>query len=197
MVRTYSTATNLLMEKMLKKSFPVLLLLFGTFILLVSLLSANRNAAGDTSRLLAQKVYFNQTILPDNIFYPLLMVGDRAKLLTADGEAKILLRIEFSARRYGYAVQLIEKEQPVLALTTLTKSQKYLFIAGNEVLANPDLYTPETIQVVQTAFANSLTQLPTFKQQMANTDTQTIDDLHRDTQIIYQKLSTLDLQKSR
>ncbi len=182
------------MATLAEKSFPVALLLFGTLILCISLLSANSSSAGDRTRLMARKVYFSSTILPDNVIYPVLMVGDRVKLMTAGDEAKILLKVEFAERRYGYALQLLEKDQPMLALATLTKSQKYLFAAGNEVLVDPKQLQPETIKVVQDAFALSVQNLANFKQKYPNSDTQTIDDLNRDTVIIYQKLSTLDSQ---
>lgn len=182
------------MSKLIEKSFPVVLLAFGGLILLVSLVAANSTLAGDRTRLMSRKIYFSKTILPDNIFYPFMMISDRIKLATAGNEQKVLLQVEYAQRRSGYAVQLLEKKQPVLALTTMTKSQKYLFTAGNQVLADPGAFSTETVETVAQTMAQSLPSLAKFKQNYTGTDAQTIDDLSRETEIIYQKLSTLDAQ---
>lgn len=184
------------MPTIVEKSVPVALLLFGCLILLTSLLAANRTSAGDRTRLMARKVYFNRTILPDNIFYPVLMIGDKIKLETAGFEEQIALKLEYADRRYAYAIQLLDKDQSQLALTTLTKSQKYLFSAGNEVLTYPERVKPETIVAVKDSYAESLKQLPEFRQNYSEHDAQTIDELYHETEIIYKKLSTLGVQPS-
>lgn len=146
---------------------------------------------------MARKVYFSRTILPDNIFYPLMMISDKVKLETAGFEEQILLKLEYSQRRYGYATQLLDKDQSMLALTTLTKSQKYLFAAGNEVIADPTKISPETTLAVREAFAQSLKQLPEFKQNYKGDDAQIIDELAQETDIFYKKLSNLGEQSKQ
>ncbi len=185
------------MASFAEKSLPVLMLLFGSLVLAISLLTANRTSAGDRTRLMSRKVYFSRTILPDNVLYPFVMAGDRVKLETAGFEEQILLRVEYADRRYQYAEQLIEKDQAPLALTTLTKSQKYLFAAGHEVLKDPALVDPETTIFVQKAFEHSLVRLTEIKQNYADQDAQMIDDLHRETTAIYQKLSTINEQNKQ
>jgi hypothetical protein len=179
------------MASLLQKSFPFILLLFGSLVLLVSLLTANRASTGDTTRLLARKIYFSGTMLPDNIFYPLMMMSDRIKLQFSGFEEGILLRVEYADRRYGYAVQLLEKRQTVLSLTTLTKSQKYLFTAGNQVLAQPQSVSPQTRLLVTEVFVLSQQQLAEYKRNYPSSDTKTLDELITETDIIYKKLSDL------
>lgn len=182
------------MSSLLEKTYPVLLLLFGGMVLLASLLAANRTSTGDTTRLMARKIYFSKTILPDHVFYPIVMVSDRMKLETSTYEEQLVLRVEYAERRYQYAEKLLEKDQPELALTTISKAQKYLFAAGNGVLADPSRVSPTTLQLVRDGYATSQTRLANLRQNEFANNTKLIDELTQETEIIYEKLNTLSNQ---
>ena len=81
-----------------------------------------------------RQFYLNNTILPDHILYPLLMVIDRVQLKITPFPERLWLQAEYGWRRLDYAHKLLEKDKRDLALTSLTKSQKYFLNATQEVL---------------------------------------------------------------
>lgn len=111
-------------------------LIFGIAIVGVSLTAVSpvHSAEGDLQAS-HRRVYFGETILPDHAVYPALMMMDRVELKTAPLNKKLDLQVEYSLRRLEYARQLIEKNEIELALTTLTKSQKYMLHAAEDVKA--------------------------------------------------------------
>lgn len=80
----------------------------------------------DTGNLKSRKFYVKKEILPDHSLYPLLMVFDRLRLSMADRERRLYLLTAYANRRLFYATRLINKGEEALALTTFSKSQKYL-----------------------------------------------------------------------
>ncbi len=66
-------------------------------------------------------------ILPDSFFWPLKALRDKAWLLiTTDKLKKIELKVLFADKRLGGAVVLFEENKNEIALSTLTKAEKYL-----------------------------------------------------------------------
>jgi hypothetical protein len=66
-------------------------------------------------------------ILPDSFFWPLKALRDKAWILiTTDKLKKIELQVLFADKRLGGAVILFEKNKNEIALSTLTKAEKYL-----------------------------------------------------------------------
>ena len=66
-------------------------------------------------------------ILPDSFLWPLKAVRDKLWLfITTDDLKKIDLKILFADKRIGGAVTLFEKGKNEIALSTLTKAEKYL-----------------------------------------------------------------------
>jgi len=113
-----------------------LALLVGGGILFVSLAAGNSqvfSSTGDqpTSN---KQFYLSQNILPDHVAYPALMAVDRVKLETAGSSERIYLQVDYAQHRFDAAHSLLEQNNAALALTTLTKSQKYLLHAGIEAL---------------------------------------------------------------
>jgi len=106
--------------------------MFAVGILLTSLATATQvNSSGDKpSR--TRELYFNREILPDHALYPALMAGDRLKLETASNTDRIFLEIQYSNARLEMATQLLEQDKNDLAVSTLTKSLKYLELAAFE-----------------------------------------------------------------
>lgn len=179
------------MTSSLQKSSSLALLCFGTFILATSLMTANKISVGDGSRLMTRRMYVGEAILPDHVLYPALMIGDRVKLETASTENQVLLRVEYADRRFRYARELLEKEQPVLALTTLTKSQKYLFAASNEILANPSAFDTETIATVTQALDHSMYRLELFDETYQGDGESVVKDLLLESSVLLQKMNEL------
>jgi len=66
-------------------------------------------------------------ILPDNFFWPLKALRDKVWLLiTTDDLKKVELRILFADKRVGGAEILVNAGKNEVALSTLTKAEKYL-----------------------------------------------------------------------
>jgi len=87
-------------------------------------------AAGD------KELYFEGEMLPDHIGYPVLMAVDRIRLESAPRLERVYMRTEYANRRLNYAQKLLEKDKPELALATMTKAQKYILAASQEILHN-------------------------------------------------------------
>ena len=121
------------MSKFVKYFLVIIALFISIFILLFSLNISSQSKTLGFSNFKGRKFYVNKEILPDHSLYPLLMVVDRIRLAMADRERRIYLMMAYAQRRLFYAISLIEKEETALALTTLTKSQKYLNQALQEV----------------------------------------------------------------
>lgn len=66
-------------------------------------------------------------ILPDSFFWPLKALRDKIWLMvTTDQLKKVELKVLFADKRLGGAVKLIEENKNEIALSTLTKAEKYL-----------------------------------------------------------------------
>lgn len=110
-------------------------LFFGMFVVAISI-TTSVPVAYPSLKLQAsnRQFYLSNTILPDHVVYPLLMVIDRAQLKITSFPERLWLQAEYGWRRLDYANQLLEKNKYDLALTSLTKSQKYFLNAAQEVL---------------------------------------------------------------
>jgi hypothetical protein len=106
--------------------FSSLAFVFGIGILLVSLFMSASQVSSSGQNTDDHQLYFNRTILPDHMLYPALMVVDRIQLETASDYERIFKDIEYAHRRLEYAEELLALNKQDLALTTLTKAEKYL-----------------------------------------------------------------------
>lgn len=111
-------------------------LLLGCAILGVSLSAGNTmvQSAGTTFETSKKQFYINEALLPDHVAYPALMVVDRMKLEMDTPEERVYTQIEYARRRFEYAQALLEKGNTGLALTTVTKAEKYLINAAHDAL---------------------------------------------------------------
>jgi hypothetical protein len=114
------------MSKLLKYFLLVSALFLAIFVLLVSFNISSQSEMLGSSSIKSRKFYVKKEILPDHSLYPLLMIVDRFRLAMADRERRVYLLMAYAQRRLFYAIRLIEKDELSLALSTLTKSQKYL-----------------------------------------------------------------------
>lgn len=138
------------MSKFLKYFLIVLASLSSVFILLSSFNISSQSQMLDTGNFKSRKFYVKKEILPDHSLYPLLMLIDRFRMEMADRERRVYLSVAYAKRRLFYATRLVEKGEMSLALTTFTKSQKYLneaLIAVKELKTN-NIYNSSIEQVV-------------------------------------------------
>jgi hypothetical protein len=127
---------NCWMYKIMKRFrfiISLIALLAGAGMVGISLTSASRVYSSDGVNASQMQLYLGDQVLPDHLLYPAYMAGDRVKLELASQEEKVFLMMDYADRRLLYARKLIEKDNKALALTTLTKSQKYLNAAAQLV----------------------------------------------------------------
>jgi hypothetical protein len=134
------------MQKQLRLMLSLLSLLGGASIVFISLTAVSPVLSSETSAS-TKRFYFNEPILPDHVAYPLFMIADKVALEAATPDQVVQIKLEYGLRRLDYARQLVEKNDYELALTTLTKSQKYIIEAAQEVL-HDDQATDEAKQQV-------------------------------------------------
>lgn len=111
------------------------LLAFGcaSGILMVSLFSVSLVQSSDgTTNATTKEFYLSNDILPDHIGYPLLMISDRVRLESAPAQERVFMQVEYGFRRLDSAKSLLSQGKSSLAVTTLTKSAKYLQQAALE-----------------------------------------------------------------
>lgn len=120
----------------------------GMLIVVISITAANPVLSAEINES-EKQFYFGQTILPDHVMYPVLMVADRAKLESVNGEEEVYTRVMYSVRRLEATEELLKKNKKDMAYTTLTKSQKYLLQAGHTVI--DDKHSDELAAYVEKA----------------------------------------------
>jgi hypothetical protein len=124
----------MLENKRIYRWFVVLTVFLGGVVFLISLATAASETKIQTIEQ-GKKIYFNRTILPDNLLYPVLAAVDRLELELAGDEEKIALRLDFAYKRREAAKALLREGKPDLAVVTLGKAHQYLLQASGQVLA--------------------------------------------------------------
>lgn len=119
---------------MYKRAFFSVLALFAASTILILSLTSSVMRVHSADGLLNRSFYMDDQVLPDHITYPFLMAIDRLRLESATPTERIYLQTEYANRRLAYAIELFNREESDLAVTTLTKAQKYLLHAGHSVL---------------------------------------------------------------
>jgi flagellin-specific chaperone FliS len=143
----FNFVKSLMLLSLSAKKIQLILSLFSLILALlivgVSLVAANPVISAQT---------LGKDILPDHVFYPLLMIADRLRLETNTGEKRLQMQVDYGLRRLHHAEQLLEADNLALALTTLTKSQKYMIHAAQEAIntnASPEIKTQLTAILIQ------------------------------------------------
>lgn len=101
-------------------------LAIGLFIVGISLISTGRVISYEGTQATQKKLYFNQAVLPDHLFYPAVALADNALLMVVPANKQVELRLAYGQIRMDYAWGLWDKGEEELAIIALTKSQKYL-----------------------------------------------------------------------
>lgn len=174
------------------KPFKVGLSLFGlliaVLILAVSLVSSTPSvySAGELPKSNDKEFYLDGDILPDHVLYPVVMVMDKIKLETSSPSQKITLFITYANLRLDSAEKLINKSENAFALTTLTKSQKYLLQAAGATLEQKPSETT-SIFVYKTLLYH-LNRHKQIKNHFTDSEKNVIDQLDREIQVFVDSL---------
>ena len=123
---------------MYKRAFFSIMALFAATAILALSLTSSVMRVQSADGLLTRSFYVDDQVLPDHITYPFLMAIDRLRLESATPTERVYLQTEYANRRLAYASELFNRDQTDLAVTTLTKAQKYLLHAGQHVLYEQD-----------------------------------------------------------
>lgn len=163
----------------MKKSkffLALLAILFGFFIFTSSLVTQSQKETVSAKKVSTKKFYLGEKILPDHILYPLVMVVDRSLLAVSSGDSKVFLQIRLAQDRMITAKKLLEKEEEILALSTLTKSQKYLILAIHDVFSK-DGYSKDTARALLMALKDNTQNLAQIESQFKTIPTGPVGDL--------------------
>ncbi|MDQ5951234.1 MAG: hypothetical protein QG639_511, partial [Patescibacteria group bacterium] len=133
------------------------------------------------------KFYLGRDILPDNILYPVLMVRDRVVHDSTIPADQVALKLQYAEERYKTSQALLENQSVPLAISTLTKYQKYVISAGYQALSFEDL-NKDQLQVSLEAAQASLERTEGLASENPQHDFSTIDQLRSDTKILVSKL---------
>ncbi len=176
--------------KKIRLLFSSLALIFGGAIVVVSLMSAASSQAYQDERMSGRKLYLGKEILPDHLFYPVLVAADKARLVVAEPVDKIYLKIDYSNRRLGYAKQLLLDGEVELAQSTLTKSQKYLNSAVHDTLDGE--FSLEVRQYVIASADYNLGELQPLLDVFLSQQKSVVEALRDETYILKERLERVD-----
>ncbi|KKQ09100.1 MAG: hypothetical protein US20_C0009G0001, partial [Candidatus Pacebacteria bacterium GW2011_GWF1_36_5] len=171
---------------------------FSVFILLISLQSANKARMTNEGRLVSGKFYIAKEILPDHSLYPILMVVDRLRLELAGPERRVYLLSSYANRRLFYSKKLLEKNDQVLALTTLSKAIKYINQALEENIGLIEKASPSKTEEYQKLafftlenFNQDMTFTAEYKNQFNDEGQAILDSLSTEGLSLAEKLRSL------
>jgi hypothetical protein len=170
--------------RLLASSFGLVL---GCAILGISLSAGNTmvQSAGTPYETSKKQFYVDDAVLPDHVAYPVLMAIDRAKLEMDSPEERVYTQVAYAQRRFEYAQALIDKNNKGLALSTITKAEKYLINAAHEALALE--HGDNQLRFVSKSLLYYHDYLESVKQSFPDSDRTVIDHLQ-------QEIGTLQLQ---
>jgi hypothetical protein len=143
-------------------------------------------STGDQFKTNDKQFYFSGEILPDHLLYPAVMAADKVKFEMSSPIEKIYAGTTYANLRLESALKLLEKENCPLALTTLTKSQKYLLMAAQMTL---ELDASEkTREHVLKTLEWHLSKHQEIKEKFSEGEKNIIDNLDGESRIFVEKL---------
>lgn len=191
LVKTLRVQYTAAMENRTYTFFRFALLFVGICVLGISLLAANRSITGGIKRMMTRKLYFGRPILPDHVLYEVTMAVDRLQFISTEPIQRVPLAVKYAEKRFQTGVLLFADGQAELAVTTLGKSQKYLFFAAEQVLATPSNYTTETREMVQNALEHSVYRLELTQEEHPCVETVELSNLIEQTHAFLQQFHAL------
>ncbi len=176
--------------KPLKVLISFLGLCIAILILAVSLVSSTPSvySAGDQPKTNDKEFYLEGDILPDHVLYPVVMMADKVKLTTARPEERLTLLVTYANLRLDSAEKLLHKKDQPLALSTLTKSQKYLLRAAQETI-NQQPTTTTTTFVYKTLLYH-LNRHQQLKPYLTDSEKNVVDQLDQEIKVFVDSLKT-------
>jgi hypothetical protein len=106
---------------------------------------------------------------------------------------RVSLAIQYAERRFKSGLALMADEQPALAISTIGKSQKYLFFAAEQVLASPDTYSYAVKRLVLDSPEHSMYRLQLL-QESPTVDTSELARLTEETHSFIHRFDALPLK---
>lgn len=166
----------------------IFLAVLGVVILLLSLMTANSlTTTNDKLPIEGWKFYLGREILPDNILYPLLMVKDRLQHDQAEPIDQVTLKLEYAEKRYQTSQELVARDQFPLAISTLTKSQKYMISAGYQILSLEQI-NQDQLQSIRDALDHSIYRIDAFSANYPGQDLGALNQLREDSRVLLSKI---------
>jgi hypothetical protein len=130
-------------------------------------------------------------ILPDNIFYKIVMLGDQLKILSSSGYIKRgNLFTNLSDKRLFAGRAMIDKGKVPLGITTLEKGEKYLERAVNEIVKSEN---NQEIQKIKTSCLKHEEVLFELSQKVNPDGKTAIVDLLKFNKILLGRIESLSL----
>lgn len=154
----------------------ILAIATGLLIFIASLVTTSQKGELHADKVSIKRFYIGEKVLPDHVLYPVLMLIDRGLLSLSGGEARVFLRIRLAQDRMISAQKLLEKQAEPLALSTLTKSQKYVILAAQEFIDSQD-YSDEVGIAVYTALQENTLNLAKIQRSFKTIPTDPIGGL--------------------
>jgi hypothetical protein len=157
----------------------------GVLFISLSTVSSVQSASGVDQ---PKHFYMSGTLLPDHIAYPVVMMVDRAHLEAATPTEQVYLKTEYANRRLEYAQQLLDKSNANLAVTTLTKAQKYLLSAASQAI---EMEMPDTVlkHVIATLEYHK-EETTEIAQQLSDNERAVIDGLNEEVSVMIEQLNS-------
>jgi hypothetical protein len=157
----------------------------GVLFISLSTVSAVQSSSGvDQSK----QFYMGETLLPDHVAYPVLMAVDRARLESATPVEQVYLKTEYANRRLEYAQQLLDKESSALAVTTLTKAQKYLLSAAHQAIETE--MSDTVIKHIIATIEYHQEQTSVIAVQLSDNERAVVDGLNEEFAVVVEQLKS-------
>lgn len=156
----------------------IMTIMGGTFFILSLVSTVSDGVTGLAAR--ERQIYFDRKILPDHLFYPVLMIFDKIKLDAADPETKVLLKTDYAEKRLIAAKTLFVQGKNDLAFVTTGKAHQYLLQANWETttLEKGKKYT----SLIEEMNQEFILEYENLKQYLTDGQKATIDDWMRQLQ---------------
>jgi hypothetical protein len=162
-------------------------LIFGCLIVFISLANVNPVSSEGVDRANNNKTfYFSKTILPDNLLYPAFRIIDRVKIITAEKNEKIFLRINYGLKRLETSQILLSQNKNKLALITLSKSHHYLIQATEQYLKQKP--NQLILDHLETALFYQRTTFNDIKDQFDDADRAKLDKIIQENEVYLKRI---------
>ena len=158
-----------------KVGLAVVAILFGMTLLGFSFLSMSQKISGTYAS--HPSFYWPGPILPDHVFYPVLMARDQLNLRFSSDNDRFNQQLELAARRMWTSQQLAFKGQKDLAVMTAAKGQKYLLAATETFNRLPASEQTQAAQSLVDALASQIKDIKLLQATLTDTNSAALTDL--------------------